>query len=62
MPKNNQEFWKKKMAGNKKRDEYVSRELRKLGWKVVRIWEHELQNPPKVVAKLFKYYNKRAEE
>lgn len=51
-PKNNQGFWKKKLEGNKVRDRFVTRELRKMGWKVVRVWEHELKNPEKVVAKL----------
>lgn len=49
MPKNNHEFWKKKLTGNKKRDEFVSSELAKLGWQVVRIWEHDLANTPFVV-------------
>jgi DNA mismatch endonuclease (patch repair protein) len=41
-PANNRAFWKKKLAGNKKRDRVVNRTLRRAGWKVVRIWEHEL--------------------
>lgn len=41
-PSNNRAFWKKKLAANKARDRRVSRELRKLGWRVVRIWEHDL--------------------
>jgi hypothetical protein len=36
----------------------VTRELRKMGWSVVRVWEHELQNPEKVVAKLKKVLGK----
>jgi len=52
MPKNNQEFWEKKLHQNKERDKYVSRELKKTGWKVVRVWEHELKFQEKVVAKL----------
>ena len=55
-PKNNSEFWEKKLQGNKKRDEYVSEELTKTGWNVVRIWEHELKNPEQVVAKLSAYF------
>jgi DNA mismatch endonuclease (patch repair protein) len=35
-------FWAKKMAGNVARDRFVTRALRKQGWRVVRIWEHEL--------------------
>jgi DNA mismatch endonuclease, patch repair protein len=57
MPKNNREFWEKKLTGNKARDRLVSKTLRKLGWKVVRIWEHELKDPPKVVAKVIKQFD-----
>ena len=39
-------FWKQKMAANLARDRFVNRELRRQGWKVVRIWEHELTKSP----------------
>ena len=39
-------FWAKKMAGNITRDRFVNRQLRKAGWRVVRIWEHELTKSP----------------
>jgi DNA mismatch endonuclease (patch repair protein) len=42
-PKNNRAFWRKKLAGNTARDLRVNRALRRAGWRVVRIWEHELQ-------------------
>ena len=42
MPATNREFWLKKLTGNKGRDRLVTRALRKSGWGVVRIWEHEL--------------------
>jgi DNA mismatch endonuclease, patch repair protein len=54
MPKNNKAFWKKKLQQNKDRDKFVSRELKKAGWKVVRVWEHELKYPEKIVVKLRK--------
>jgi DNA mismatch endonuclease (patch repair protein) len=41
-PKNNGVFWSKKLGGNKTRDRLVNRTLRKAGWRVVRIWEHDL--------------------
>ncbi|HEX7469267.1 MAG TPA: very short patch repair endonuclease [Verrucomicrobiae bacterium] len=41
-PKNNRAFWRRKFARNKKRDELVNRTLRKSGWRVLRVWEHEL--------------------
>ena len=56
MPKNNQEFWAKKLQGNKDRDKFVTRELRKMGWVVVRVWEHELNQPAKVAAKIKKAF------
>ena len=42
IPTGNRVFWEKKFAANKTRDRRVNRELRKLGWRVIRIWEHDL--------------------
>jgi DNA mismatch endonuclease (patch repair protein) len=42
IPAGNRAFWKRKFAANKARDRQVNRELRKLGWRVMRIWEHDL--------------------
>ena len=42
LPANNRPFWKKKMAANQARDRRVNRTLRQGGWRVVRIWEHDL--------------------
>jgi DNA mismatch endonuclease (patch repair protein) len=44
-------FWEKKLSGNKARDRRVNRELRKLGWRVVRIWEHDLAKRGAVCAR-----------
>ncbi len=52
MPKNNLEFWRKKLEGNKKRDKLVTKELILSGWKVIRIWEHSLNNPSRVASRL----------
>ena len=41
-PKNNRIFWKNKFARNKARDVLVTRTLRRAGWRVLRVWEHEL--------------------
>jgi DNA mismatch endonuclease (patch repair protein) len=45
-PKNNREFWRTKLAANRRRDALVTRTLRRAGWRVVRIWEHALQRTP----------------
>ena len=42
IPASNRVFWKKKFAVNKARDRRVNRELHKLGWRIIRIWEHDL--------------------
>lgn len=44
MPKSNVEFWKKKLYGNKERDERNQKELEAMGWKVITVWECELKN------------------
>ena len=41
-PKNNRAFWRRKLASNKQRDLLVTRALRRAGWRVLRVWEHEL--------------------
>jgi DNA mismatch endonuclease, patch repair protein len=41
MPVNDRVFWNKKLFGNKKRDQLVSRTLRSKGWRVLRVLEHE---------------------
>lgn len=46
MPKTNTEFWRKKLAGNRRRDRAVSVKLHRLGFKVIRIWEHEIRKSP----------------
>lgn len=51
-PGSNQEFWDNKIAANRKRDRLVSRELKLLGWHVVRVWQHQLVQPLRIVAKL----------
>ena len=42
-PVTNRAFWRKKLARNKARDRLVNRTLRKAGWRVLRIWQHELK-------------------
>ena len=50
MPMTNELFWSHKIETNRQRDAKVTSELRALGWRVVRIWEHELKKDrPRVV-------------
>ena len=54
MPKENRRFWRAKIKRNRERDREVRAELRRLGWKVLRVWEHELtrRNERRLVARL----------
>lgn|SRR6266850_464001 len=46
LPKSNRAYWRAKIARNKKRDRKSTRELRALGFRVVRIWECQLAKRP----------------
>ena len=39
MPKSNCDYWQQKILGNRKRDRAVTKELKGLGWRVIRFWE-----------------------
>lgn len=41
-PRSNVTYWRRKFAANRARDRRVNRALRRAGWRVLRIWEHEL--------------------
>ncbi len=49
-PKGNKEFWLTKLEANKARDRKVNRLLRANGWRVLRIWEHDLAKSRQVSA------------
>jgi len=51
-PKSNRKFWDSKIARNRERDREVSRELRRLGWRVVRIWGHSLEFPERIAMQI----------
>lgn len=36
-------FWRNKLTANQTRDRLVNRTLRRAGWTVIRIWEHDLR-------------------
>lgn len=43
MPKSNQSYWNQKIERNKERDREVNRELKRKGWTIIRVWEHDLK-------------------
>lgn len=44
VPKSRLDYWAPKLARNKQRDRNNIRQLGKLGWKVLVLWECEVQN------------------
>lgn len=42
-------YWLPKIKANMLRDRRVNRNLKKLGWHVMRFWEHELKKKPEAV-------------
>ena len=61
MPRNNGAFWEKKLKGNRDRDKFVTRNLRREGWKVIRVWEHELAKPERVAKRILRVLQTKAE-
>jgi DNA mismatch endonuclease (patch repair protein) len=55
IPKSNNLYWDKKLAGNIHRDKLKVRNLKKLGWNVFVVWECELKNTIKVLNKFEKF-------
>jgi len=42
-PKSHKKYWIPKIEENKKRDAMTMARLKKEGWKVIRIWEHDVK-------------------
>lgn len=60
LPSSKQEFWDAKIKRNRQRDKEVDRYYKKIGWSVLRIWEHQLKNKEdfivkKIIKKLEKF-------
>jgi DNA mismatch endonuclease (patch repair protein) len=53
-PSSHTAYWQEKIARNRKRDSTVTTCLRRDGWKVIRIWEHQLIDVGPVVSRIKK--------
>src|SRR3989304_3415944 len=45
-PSSNRSYWDAKVKRNMRRDRVQREQLRRLGWKVIRLWEHEVAKQP----------------
>ena len=51
-------FWKKKIGETRERDQRNFAKLRRMGWQVIRIWEHSIKNDlDAVVTKIYEAVN-----
>jgi DNA mismatch endonuclease (patch repair protein) len=58
IPVTNKKFWLQKIKGNTERDKAINSKLRYLGWKVLRVWEHQLKkNQEKCINKIIEMLN-----
>ena len=55
-PNSNKEYWIPKLKRNEERAKEVNKNLIKEGWKVIRIWEHEIKdNQDKSIKKITRH-------
>ena len=52
MPKSRVDFWERKFCANVARDRCVRRELKKMGWTVLTVWQCELEKNEKLTEQL----------
>src|ERR1700723_2281579 len=55
IPKSRPEYWLPKLANNSERDRMNGKRLRALGWRVLIIWECEINDAETLSAKLRKF-------
>ncbi len=51
-PGSNQDYWQAKIDRNVSRDRRVRAALRRAGWSVIRVWEHEMKNPRNAINRI----------
>lgn len=58
-PSTNTEFWNAKLDGNTVRDARVQRQLRRLGWSVMVVWECELKDRDRLRRRIAHFLGER---
>ena len=47
-PKSREDFWRKKIGGNRERDKKIAAQLREKEWRILRVWECALKGRTKI--------------
>ncbi len=55
IPSTRQDYWVPKLTRNAERDRAHTRKLRRLGWRVLKLWECELKSTEKLERKLISF-------
>lgn len=55
-PKSNVSFWNSKLEGNARRDQRNIRKLRRIGWRVLVVWECQTTSPEQLKKKLQRFF------
>lgn len=58
-PKTNVQYWRPKLLGNRQRDRRNERQLAKLGWRSLTIWECEIQELDDLKQRLWSFLQNR---
>jgi DNA mismatch endonuclease (patch repair protein) len=51
-PSSNTDYWDAKVARNRARDVRIGAQLRHQGWRLLRVWEHQLTRTGAVIARI----------
>ena len=59
LPSTRKDYWIPKIEKNKQRDKEVKKYYKKIDWRIIRIWEHDInKNLDKIIIKVNKILNK----
>ena len=59
LPKSRVEYWEAKIIGNRTRDRRVTREIKKVGWQTLIVWQCELRTPSEALRKAVRFLGSR---
>jgi DNA mismatch endonuclease (patch repair protein) len=52
MPASNADYWNSKIDRNRKRDRLCCKVLKSEGWRVLRLWEHEIETSSRMIKRV----------
>jgi DNA mismatch endonuclease (patch repair protein) len=59
LPQSRPEYWQPKIAANRSRDARVLRKLRRSGWSVLVVWQCQLRQLDKTIARVIRFLQKK---